>query len=100
MHRSFELFFAFFQILDGGSNLTVNNFSFSARPIIGSFLQPYGTQYIRWSEISMAERLEKNKNLLLWYKRAREKRNEVLRQKQSFGNEKEDDIQRSEKEVN
>lgn len=72
------------------TNLTRDNFSFSARAIIGSFLQPalppYATdgEYIRMSDIEVAKRLEELKIFTRQSTLGVEQRIEIARQQQAI----------------
>ncbi|KAJ6644557.1 Bromodomain adjacent to zinc finger domain protein 2B, partial [Pseudolycoriella hygida] len=83
------------------SSFTVDNFSFSARPIIGSFLQPYSSatdaECIRMTDAEVAKRLEE---LKLYTKQSLnvEQRIEIARQQQAMRDAKKmakDDMSRS-----
>lgn len=69
------------------SNFTTDNFSFSARPIVGSFLQPYSSatdaECIRMTDAEVAKRLEE---LKLYTKQSLnvEQRIEIARQQQAL----------------
>lgn len=71
------------------NDLTRDHFSFSARPIIGSFLQPapppYATEgdYIRMSDIEVAKRLEELKIFRRYASLGVEQRIEIARQQQA-----------------